>query len=102
MSTSNRDQVIAAIAELSGWKKGHDRPMTEQEKQSFSELLHRLSVVGRVVSSGRLVKVLEFRKFCLETYVFILTTWGWCLVSESLHRLLGHSWEMMVLNRQAH
>ena len=40
----------------------------------------------------------EFREYCLETYVFILETWSWCQVSESVHRLLAHSWEMIVLN----
>ena len=98
-ASDNREAVVSAISELSGWRRAYRRQMTDEEKESFSELIHRLSVVGRVVSSGRLVKVLDFRKFCLETNVFIISTWDWCLISESLHRLLGHSWEMIILNR---
>jgi hypothetical protein len=72
--------------------------MKEEEKDNIRELMQRLAVIGRVVSSGQLVKVLEFRSYCLDTYIFILSKWRWCLLAESLHRLLGHTWEMMVLN----
>ena len=72
--------------------------MSEMEKITFKELFQRLSVIGRVVSSNQLITVLDFRQYCLETYIFILTNWNWCLLAESLHRLLGHTWEMIVLN----
>ena len=97
-SQSNKNKVIQSISELSGWKEAYRREMTDKEKNNFMELFQRLSVIGRVVLSGRLIHVLKFRKFCLECYIFILSTWSWCLLAESLHRLLGHTWEMIILN----
>ena len=40
----------------------------------------------------------DYRKFCLETYTFILQTWPWAQISETVHRMLGHSWQFIVLN----
>ena len=58
-----------------------------------------MNVVNRVMSSDSRIKVFDYRKYCLDTYIFILETWPWVLVSEAIHRLLGHSFEFIVLNQ---
>lgn len=39
-----------------------------------------------------------FDKYCNETYVFLLQTWPWIRVSETVHRLLGHTAHVIVIN----
>jgi hypothetical protein len=58
----------------------------------------RLSTISRVVSSDQLIRVFAYKEYCLQTYLFILETWPWVHVSETVHRLLAHSWEVIVLN----
>ena len=41
----------------------------------------------------------EFEAFCLDTYRFLLTTWPWIRVSETVHRMLGHSADVIILNQ---
>ena len=36
--------------------------------------------------------------YCRETYVFLLQTWPWTRVSETVHRLLGHTAHVIVIN----
>ena len=97
-SETNRDSVIAGIARLSSWQTSYGREMPEDDKENFRNLLQMLAVIGRVTSSKGLVKVFAFRKYCLACYQFILEKWSWCQISESVHRLLAHTWEMIVLN----
>ena len=98
-SETNREKVIQGMAKLRSWKKSYGREMLEDEKENFRTLLQMLSVIGRVTSSSRLIKVYAFRKYCLACYEFILDKWSWCQVSESVHRLLAHTWEMIILNK---
>ena len=72
--------------------------MTDEEKEKIRSLMQRLAVVNRVMSSDSVVKVLEFRSYCLETYKQILNDFPFASVSETVHRLLSHTWEFVVLN----
>jgi hypothetical protein len=42
--------------------------------------------------------VFDFNDYCLDTYAFILETWPWVRVSETIHRMLAHSAEVIVIN----
>ena len=72
--------------------------MTDEEKEQIRSLMQRLAVINRVMSSDSVVKVLEFRSYCLETYEKILRDFPFASVSETVHRLLSHTWEFLVLN----
>ena len=72
--------------------------MTDEEKEKIRSLMQRLAVVNRVMSSDSVVKVLEFRSYCFKTYEQILNDFPFASVSETVHRLLSHTWEFVVLN----
>ena len=72
--------------------------MTEEEKEKIRSLMQRLTVINRVMSSDSVVKIIEFRSYCLETYTMIVSNFPTASVTETLHRLLAHTWEFMVLN----
>jgi hypothetical protein len=95
----NREKVIAGIAKLSSWKISYGHEMLEEGKKNFRVLLQMLAVIGRVTSSRQLIKVFAFRKYCLNCNLCILEKWSWWQVFESVHCLLAHTWEMIVLNK---
>ena len=72
--------------------------MEDKTKEIFRTLFQRLSVIRRVISSDRCILVTLFYEYCIDTYIFILEEFPWCLISDSLHRLLAHVWEHIVLN----
>ena len=41
----------------------------------------------------------QFEVYCLDTYEFLLTTWPWIRVSETVHRLLAHTTDIIILNK---
>ena len=55
-------------------------------------------MISRVVSSSGRIKFLDLRAFCRDLHIFIVETWPWVLFGESLHRLIDHSWEYILLN----
>ena len=65
-----------------------------------------LSVIIRVFCSGELVNVTEYKKLCTTLYVFILKSFPhvtqkpgtWIIITPTVHKLLGHSWELIELN----
>jgi hypothetical protein len=83
---------------MRGWGGADRQAMTDQDAANLATLLQRFSTISRVVSSDQLIRVFAYKEYCLETYVFILQTWPWVHVSETIHRLLTHSWEVVVLN----
>ena len=97
-SEKNRENVLKAVADLSQWRKSYRREMHNSEKESLRRLLQGINVLGRVGTSGSLVKVLELRRFSIEFHVFIQETWPWILLGESVHRLVDHLWEFVLLN----
>ena len=97
-SEAKRDEVIEALSSMRAWQVSRGRSMTYEEKEKIRSLMQRLAVVNRVMSSDSVVKVLEFRSYCLETYEQILNDFPFASVSETVHRLLSHTWEFVVLN----
>ena len=97
-SEQRRDDVLAAVGSLKAWQLSRGTPMTAEEKEQLRILLQRLSVINRVMSSDSVVKIMQFRSYCLDTYTMILRTFPTASVSETVHRLLSHTWEFMVLN----
>ena len=97
-SEERRGEVVEALGTMSAWQSTWEREMMEEEKEQIRSLLQRLSVINRVMSCDSVVKIFKFRSYCLATYEVILATWPWASVSETLHRLLGHTWEFLVLN----
>ena len=97
-SEAKREQVLEALSSMRAWHVSRGSSMTEEEKEKIRSLMQRLTVINRVMSSDSLVKVLEFRSYCLETYEQILTDFPFASVSETVHRLLAHTWEFVVLN----
>ena len=97
-SEERRDEVVEALGSMSAWQRAWGREMTVEEKDQIASLLQRLSVINRVMSSDSVVKIFHFRSYCLATYELILATWPWASISETVHRLLGHTWEFIILN----
>ena len=97
-SEAKRDEVIEALSSMRAWQVSRGRCMTDEEKEKIRSLMQRLAVVNRVMSSDSVVKVLEFRSYCLETDEQILRDFPFASVSETVHRLLSHTWEFVVLN----
>ena len=73
---------------------------TEEEKEAVGDLLQRYGAILRVISSkSRKVNVPKFQDFCTETYFLQKVFFPWAPVSPSLHRLLGHSAELVEKNK---
>lgn len=67
-------------------------------REKFSKWGQHLSVILRIVSSKCLVNVPLFKEFCLDLYFFIVDAFPWVSITGSLHKVLGHSWELIELN----
>ena len=80
------------------WTNFHSQPMDDNVRTVFKYLFQRLSVIRRVIASDRCITITLFFEYCIDTYVYILEEFPWCLISDSLHRLLAHIWEHIVLN----
>ena len=97
-SEQRREDVLAAVGSLKAWQLSRGRDMAVEEKEQLRSVLQRLNVINRVMSSDSVVKIMAFRSYCLDTYTMILTNFPTASVSETLHRLLSHTWEFMILN----
>ena len=98
-SEDKREKVLESLSSMRAWQVSRGRNMTDEEKEKIRCLMQRLTVINRVMSSDSVVKVLEFRSYCLQTYEQILVDFPFASVSETVHRLLSHTWEFLVLNQ---
>ena len=64
-----------------------------------------LSVILRIVLSSEVVNVEAYKSFCLELYMHLLVGFcrphqkaTWLSITPTLHKLLAHSWELIMLN----
>jgi hypothetical protein len=71
--------------------------LPEESQDVVLEIHYKLSVILRVASSTRQVHVPEFQDLCTSAYLLILEL-GWVRLSESVHDLLGHSWQLIAAN----
>ena len=68
---------------------------------NVSELCKRLSVILRIVSSKEKVcKLEDFKQYCQESYKFVLEKFPppKCYLSPTVHKLIGHGWELIKNN----
>ena len=68
---------------------------------NLGELLKRISIVLRVISTkAKVEKLEEFRSYSLKTYQFVLETYAppRCFISPTVHKALGHGWELIRKN----
>lgn len=100
LSEAKREVVIDALRDLGRYDlaSGARDHLQEEELDNYRRLLQGIAVIGRVVSSSGRVKFLQLRSFSRDLHMFIVETWPWVLFGESLHRLVDHSWEHIVLN----
>ena len=91
-----RNLILDKISQV--WMDLNSKPMEDNAREVFRSLFQRLSVIRRVISSDRCILITQFYEYCLDAYIFILQEFPWCLISDSLHRLLAHVWEHIVLN----
>ena len=75
----------------------------ERNRNKLRVIIVRLAVALRVISSKRELreeKVTELEAFNRETYKLILTSYPppQVKISPSVHKLLGHSWDLVALN----
>ena len=75
----------------------------EGRRDMMRVIMVRTAVVLRVVSSSRKMteaKVEELEAFCKETYRLLLESFPrpLCEMSPTIHKLLGHSWELIAMN----
>ena len=100
-SEQQREKILDALGSMQAWQISRNRGMTNEEREQIRTLLQRLSVINRVMSSDSVIKVMEFRSYCLDTYTMILANFPNASISETVHRLLSHTWEFLVLNENS-
>ena len=73
--------------------------MDEEHKDAFSDMLLGLCATIKIINSQkRLVNTEKLRQMTIETYVQLVTFFPWCAVSQSVHRILAHAWEVIHAN----
>ena len=70
----------------------------DKYKEFFSKYASDLSIILRIISCKEKVNVQRFQKFCNNTYTYLLTNMPWVSVTPTVHKVLGHSWELIELN----
>jgi hypothetical protein len=67
--------------------------------EAFREIhLGLCAVVLLLNSQKREVDVLKLKDLSTSVYLKIVETFPWCVVSQSVHRILGHGWERVQMN----
>ena len=67
----------------------------------------QLSVILRVFISSEMLNVQEYKELCTNLYLLLLRSFPlvqnepgtWISITPSVHKLLGHSWELIEMNR---
>ena len=70
---------------------------TEIGSEVLKELHKKFSIILRIIASKSYVRE-EFKDFCYDTYKLLVKEFSWMKLSESLHRLLAHSAEVIRMN----
>ena len=81
--------------------------LPEKYQQVMRQIGQYLSVILRMFSSSKTIDVTELRKLCTTFYLLYLRSFPsprntekqtWISITPSLHKHLGHSWELIELN----
>ena len=62
------------------------------------DLHQRFNVILRVINSRDFIKVPEFRDFCIETNLIMVTYFDWMDPNKTIHKFIGHAWEDILRN----
>ena len=82
------------------------RCVPENYQSIMSQFGQQLSVILRLFCSSKSINVKEYKKLCTNLYLFLLHSFPhvtnkpgtWISITPSVHKLLGHSWELIELN----
>ena len=74
------------------------KPKTERERSSIGEMLQKISIVLRIISSKEKILPDLFNEHCMETYIDMVKLFPWQTIPPSIHRILAHSAEAIELN----
>ena len=82
--------------------------LPQRYQQRMSEFGMKLSVILRIMSSKKKVNVEAYKQFCIDLNMHIITQFPreisrtlpgpWVSITPSLHKVLAHSWELIMLN----
>ena len=73
--------------------------ITEVKREQFSEILLGIFSLVKVINSQkRMVDVDKVRQLGQQVYLKLVQLFPWVVISPSLHRILAHSWEVILLN----
>ena len=64
-------------------------------RDSFTTIHSNLGVILRISNSDKLINEETFERICKDTYGHILDNYPWPNVTPTLHKVLGHSVELM-------
>jgi hypothetical protein len=71
----------------------------ESKQESFKKIHLQICAVVLVLNSQkRKIQTEKLRTVCTDTNLEIRKTFPWAILSPSLHRILGHSWERVQMN----
>ena len=59
------------------------------------ELIRRFSIVLLVMRSNYAVDIVKFREYCLETAKLYVSLYGWHYMSDTVHEVLIHGWQVL-------
>jgi hypothetical protein len=72
----------------------------KSKQDSFKKIhLQLCAVVLLLNSQKRKIQLDVFRALCTDTYLEIRKSFPWAIISPSIHRILGHSWERIEMNQ---
>ena len=72
--------------------------LDEKDREAIGKYGQMLSVCLRIVESSAQVNIDSFKEYCKNTYMHLIDTLPWVSITPTLHKLLGHSWELISLN----
>ena len=71
----------------------------EAKREQFGEILLGLCALVKVINSQkRKVDVEKVRELGQQVYLVLVQLFPWVAVTPSVHRILAHSWEVILLN----
>ena len=66
----------------------------EEKQEQFEKIFINLCALVKALNSHRTkINVSRYKEMSMETYKLIATAFPWCVVPDSIHRILGHGWE---------
>ena len=64
----------------------------------IADLHQRFNVILRIINSRDYIKVPEFREFCIETNLIMVTELPCMDPNKTVHKFIGHAWEDILRN----